>query len=145
LGERDIVALHLETREREGIEIIDLQGRLTMGQEDLLLRDRFDRLIAAGKTRLILNMEGVLQVDSTGLGTLAFTQERLKPLGGKVLLLHLSQAQMELLVYVKLGAVFEIFTDEQDAINSFYPGRTVHRFDILSFVQTLRQSPDPKM
>ncbi|MGH7489384.1 MAG: STAS domain-containing protein [bacterium] len=133
------MALHFQDRDREGIAVVDLQGRLVMGRADAALRDHLESLISSGKTNLILNLENVTQVDSPGLGTLAFTQAKLKRAGGKLVLLHLRQAHAELLVYVKLGAVFEVFTHEQDAINSFFPDRTINRFDILSFVQSMKR------
>lgn len=138
------MALRFQDRQREGIAIIDLEGRLVMGKADADLRDHLDALISRGETKLILNLENVTQVDSTGLGTLAFTQARLKQNGGRLVLLHLRQEHAELLVYVKLGAAFDVFTDEQDAVNSFFPGRTVHRFDILSFVESMKHSPASK-
>jgi len=59
----------------------------------------------------------------------------LRKAGGAMKLLNLNRRHIELLVMTKLATVFEIFTDEQDAVNSFFPDREINRFDILSFVQ----------
>jgi anti-anti-sigma factor len=134
------MALHFQDRNREGITIVDLHGRLVMGRADAMLRDHLESLISSGKTNLILNLEDVTQVDSTGLGTLAFIQARLQQTEGKLVLLHVKETQAEALVHVKLGSAFEVFADEQDAVNSFFPGRAVNRFDILSFVQSMNRS-----
>ncbi len=109
-----------------------------MGEEDVDLRDRFDQLIATDRVKFILNLQDVAHIDSTGLGTLAFTQARLSEKTGRMALLNVSKTHMELLVYVKLEAVFEVFTDEMDAVNSFIPGRAIAHFDILSFVQSVK-------
>jgi anti-sigma B factor antagonist len=59
--------------------------------------------------------------------------------GGSVKLLNLNRRNIELLVMTKLATVFEIFTDEQDAVNSFFPDRKLKQFDILSFVQQMKK------
>jgi anti-sigma B factor antagonist len=74
-------------------------------------------------------------IDSTGLGTLVICFTTLCKAGGKLALLNLSRRNIELLVYTKLATVFEIFADEQEAVNSFFPDRAIRRFDILDFVQ----------
>ena len=80
-------------------------------------------------------MEGVDYVDSTGLGTLVICFTSIQKASGSLKLLNLSRRNIELLVLTKLTTIFEIFTDEQDAVNSFFPGRHISRFDILNFVQ----------
>jgi anti-sigma B factor antagonist len=63
----------------------------------------------------------------------------LRKRGGSMKLLNLNRRNIELLVMTKLATVFEIFTDEQDAINSYFPDRKIQRFDILNFVQHMKQ------
>ena len=111
-----------------------------MGEEDVDLRDSLEELIASGKINVILNLQDVRHIDSTGLGTLAITQARLRQGGGHMVLLNVCRTQMQLLVQLKLEAVLEVFNDEQDAVNSFIPGRAAPRFDILSFVQSAKQT-----
>jgi anti-sigma B factor antagonist len=130
------MALDIQQREREGITILDLSGRITVGQEAAILRERIDA--AAASRNIILNMQAVDYVDSTGLGALVMCSTHLKKAGGVIKLLNLSRRNIELLVMTKLATIFEIFADEQDAVNSFFPDRKIRTFDILSFVQQMK-------
>ena len=135
----DGMGLDLQQREREGIVILDMKGRVTLGQEASTLRDMVERLDTQDKKRLILNMAQVDYVDSSGLGTLVMVSSNLKKRGGAVKLLNLNRRNVELLVMTKLATIFEIFSDEQDAINSFFPDRELKQFDLLSFVRQLKE------
>jgi len=131
--------LDVNQREREGIVIFDMKGRVTLGQESSTLRDMVERLDGQSKNRLILNMAQVDYVDSSGLGTLVMVSSNLKKRGGAVKLLSLNRRNVELLVMTKLATIFEIFADEQDAINSFFPDRELKQFDLLNFVRQLKE------
>jgi anti-sigma B factor antagonist len=133
------MALEIQSGEREGIAILDLKGRITVGPEATALRERVSELSAAGKRNVILNLAGVDYIDSTGLGALVICATSLRKAGGALKLLNLNRRNIELLVMTKLATVFEIFADEQDAINSFYPDRKIKTFDILDFVQNLKK------
>ena len=106
-----------------------------MGPEASGLREKVAQLNAAGSHNVVLNMAGVDYIDSTGLGALVMCATSLRKNQGNVKLVNLNRRHIELLVMTKLATVFEIFTDEQDAINSFFPGREIKSFDILNFVQ----------
>lgn len=125
----------MRKREREGILILDLDGRITVGEESSKLRETLRELTAGGVTNVILNLRGVDYIDSTGLGALVVCFTSLRKAGGKMTLLNVSRRNIELLVFTKLATVFEIFNDEQQAVNSYFPDREIKRFDILSFVQ----------
>ena len=129
------MALTIREREKEGVRILDLKGRLTVGEEVALLREKLKDVAASG-AQIILNMEDVDYVDSTGLGTLVICYTTVQKASGNMKLLNVSRRNIELLVLTKLTTVFEIFNDEQDAINSFFPGRQINKFDILNFVQS---------
>jgi len=129
------MSLQLHLREREGVAILDLDGRLTVGDEVATFRERMQKLIESGQKNIILNMNKVDYVDSTGLGALVMCYTTLQRAGGNVRLLNLSRRSIELLVMTKLATIFEVFNDEQNAINSFFPDREIKRFDILNFVQ----------
>ena len=129
------MSLQIEEREREGIAILDLKGPLTLGHGDLELRDRLPSLHQSGKVNIILNLEEVSEIDSTGLGTLVFGLARLRKTGGKLALVNLNRAHLKLFLLTKLAIAFEFFDDEQDAVNSFFPDRELKHFDILSVVQ----------
>ena len=93
----------------------------------------------SGYKNFILNLGGVDYIDSTGLGALVICATSLRKSEGNVKLLNLNRRHIELLVMTKLATVFEIFSDEQDAVNSYYPDRKIKTFDILSFVQEMKK------
>lgn len=133
------MSLEIQQREREGIVILDLKGRLTVGNEVATFRERLQKLVSSGRTSIILNLQDVDYIDSTGLGALVMSYTSLQRAGGKIKLLNLSRRGIELLVMTKLTTIFEVFDDEQNAINSFFPDRELKRFDILSFVQQQKE------
>jgi anti-sigma B factor antagonist len=126
----------VEQREVEAIVILDLSGRLCAGPDAAELRRTFDHLRAQEKTRVILNLKHVEYIDSTGLGTLVIGHSAAEDAGGAMKLINVSKRSAQLLILTKLSTVFEIFDDEQAAINSFFPEREVKRFDILEFVKS---------
>jgi len=133
------MSLDIHERDREGIAILDLDGRLTVGSEMAQYRETMQKLIDAGKRSIVLNMEKVDYVDSTGLGAMVMTYTTMQKAGGKMKLLNLTRRSIELLVMTKLTTIFEVFDDEQNAVNSFFPDREIKHFDILSFVQQMKE------
>ncbi|MGA2132860.1 MAG: STAS domain-containing protein [Bryobacteraceae bacterium] len=133
------MSLEIEQREREGIVIVDLKGRITMGAEAGALREKVAALTAAGSKYVILNMAQIDYIDSTGLGALVMCATSQRKAGGMLKLLNLNRRNIELLVMTKLATVFDLFTDEQDAVNSFFPDRAIKAFDILSFVEQMKK------
>ena len=133
------MSFEIEKRERDGVVILDLKGRLVVGEAASLLRDEILAVSSAGNHRVVLNLAGVDFIDSTGLGAMVICYTTLKKVGGALKLCHLANREIELLVLTKLTSVFELFDDEQHAINSFFAGRDIKRFDILSFVQKQRE------
>ncbi|MGA8597871.1 MAG: STAS domain-containing protein [Bryobacteraceae bacterium] len=129
-------SVNVALREVEGIPVLDLKGRLTAGVFSETLRDNIALLAHEGKNNLVLNMKQVDYVDSSGLGTLVLCFTTLQQNGGALKLTNLSRRQLELMVLTKLTTVFEVFDDERDAINSFFPDRVIRRFDILEFVRS---------
>jgi anti-sigma B factor antagonist len=133
------MGLEIEAREREGIVLLDLKGRIVAGAETGAFREGYAKLHAENKFDLILNLFEVDFIDSTGLGAMVVCASTMKKAGGKVKLLSLNKRNIELLVVTRLTTVFEIFDDEQDAVNSFFPGREIRTFDILSFVKQMKE------
>ncbi|HKE22072.1 MAG TPA: STAS domain-containing protein [Bryobacteraceae bacterium] len=133
------MSLDIQQREREGIVILALDGRITVGSEAGALRDKIGALAAAGMRKIVLDMSQVDYVDSTGLGALVMCATSLRKSEGNMKLLNLNRRNIELLVMTKLATVFEIFNDEQDAVNSYYPDRKIKTFDILSFVESMKK------
>lgn len=132
------MALEITQRKREDVTILDLKGRITVGPEAGVLREAIAGLLHQELRQVVLNLAGVDYIDSTGLGALVMSATSLRKVGGNVKLLNLTRRNIELLVMTKLATVFEIFTDEQDAVNSYYPDRKLKTFDILDFVQHLK-------
>lgn len=133
--------MHLEihSREREGVAILDFKGRITAGEEVGAFRDAFMAVIEKVESKLVLNLMHVDYIDSTGLGAMVMCSTRSKKAGGVAKLVHLNRRNMELLVLTKIDTIFEVFDDETDAVNSFFPGREIKRFDILNFVRQLQE------
>jgi len=132
------MSLEIEQREREGITVLEMKGCITVGKEATALREKIAELTAAGMRNVVLNLAGVDFIDSTGLGALVVCATSARKAGGAVKLVSLNRRNIELLVMTKLATVFEIFNDEQDAINSFYPDRKLKTFDILDFVNKMK-------
>ena len=130
--------LEINRRVKEGITILDLKGRLIVGEPAVQLREKLNEEVAQGIVKVILNLEQVDYIDSTGLGSMVICFTTLQKAGGALKLLKLNRRNIELLLLTKLSTVFEIFGDDQDAVNSFFPEREIKRFDILSFVQQER-------
>jgi anti-sigma B factor antagonist len=128
-------SLEIIHRKHEGIEILDLNGQLTFGQEDLDFRNEVDRLVKAGKIRVVLNLSDLRKLDTTSLGTLFFAAAKLRKAGGNLAIFK-KTSHREPLVDANLEAVFEVFQNEQDAINSFFPDRELKRYDVLEFVES---------
>ena len=133
------MAAHLEIgrREKEGIVILDLKGRLVVGEGATALRDTITECRDAGQRNIILNLQHVDYIDSSGLGALVICYTSLQKAVGALKLMNLNRRNIELLLLTKLSTVFDLYDNEQDAVNSFFPEREIRKFDILSFVQQL--------
>jgi anti-sigma B factor antagonist len=129
------MSLDIEQSEREGIVLLYLNGRLIVGEPVTELRAKIASLSDSGQNNVVLNFTGVDYIDSTGLGGMVIGYTTLKKAGGALKLAGLNRRNLELLVLTKLLGVFETFEDDQTAVNSFFPGREIKKFDILSFVQ----------
>jgi anti-sigma B factor antagonist len=130
------MSLEIEPKDREGIHVLELKGRITMGDEVSAFRQKLRDLAQIAAAKVILNMQHVDYVDSTGLGAIVMGSSLVRGNGGVIKLVNLNRRNVELLVATKLTTIFEIFNDEQDAVNSFFPGREIKGFDILEFVKT---------
>lgn len=113
--------MHLEIHARQlgNIVILDLSGKITIGEGSNKLRDEVNRLLEAGQREIILNFAHATYLDSSGIGELISRHTTTKNQGGHLKLLHLPRKIKDLLVVTRLLPVFETFDDEQDAILSF--------------------------
>src|SRR5580704_2530005 len=128
------MGLDIRETEREGVTILALKGRLTVGEASSV-REKVSEVLAKGCSKVILDLSEVDYIDSTGLGSMVICYTTIKKAGGALKLVNLNKRNIELLLLTKLHTIFEVFSDEQDAVNSFFPDREIKRFDILSFVQ----------
>jgi anti-sigma B factor antagonist len=134
--------LQLHQRESEGVRILDLRGRLIIGDSETTLRNAIVALAEAGPVNVILNLAGVTEIDDDGLGALVFCYARIVRSGGALKLLNLNPLHLSLMVLTKLDTVFEVFTDEPAAVDSFFPDRAIRHYDVLEFVQEQEKGPD---
>jgi anti-sigma B factor antagonist len=128
------MSLEITATQREDIAVLSLKGRLTVGDASLL-REKVNEEIASNRLNVILDLANVDYIDSTGLGAMVICFTSVKKAGGSLKLASLNKRNIELLVLTKLHSIFEVFSDQQDAVNSFFPNREIKHFDILAFVK----------
>ena len=103
----------------DGVMLVDLRGRITLGPETEAVRSKLKELLAAGHRHLILNLGEVTYLDSVGLGTLISGYTSARNAGGNLKLLHLPRGVQQLLQITRLSTVFEIYEDLAKAVGSF--------------------------
>ena len=111
--------MQIEERLTGDVMILDIKGKLTIGEGDELLKDKINSLIQQGHKKLVMNLEGVPYVDSAGLGEIVRTYTTVSRQGGNLKLLNLTKRIEDLLAITKLLTVFDVFETEQEALNSF--------------------------
>lgn len=111
--------MQIEERAVGDVTVLDLKGRVTLGEGDELLKDKVNSLINQGRRKLVLNLAEVPYVDSAGLGEIVRTYTTVSRQGGNLKLLGLTKRIHDLLAITKLLTVFEHFESEQDAVKSF--------------------------
>ena len=113
------MALTVTSRPAGRVTILDVNGRLVLGEETANLRDNLKRLVSTGQKRILLNMECVSYIDSSGLGALVGGYTSVTAQQGQLKLVKLTKKAKDLLFLTKLLTVFEIFEDEETAVESF--------------------------
>ena len=113
------VALYIVEKLVDGVMLVDLRGRITLGAETEALRARLKQLLAAGQRHLILNLGEVSYLDSVGLSSLVAGFTSARKAGGNLKLLHLPRGVHQLLQVTRLSTVFEIYEDLASAVASF--------------------------
>ena len=109
----------IEERVVGDVTILDLKGKMTLGEGDELLKDKINSLIHQGQKKLLLNLESVPYIDSAGLGEIVRTYTTVSRQGGNLKLVNLTKRITDLLSITKLLTVFETFDSEPDALESF--------------------------
>ena len=142
-GVESRMSLRIVHRDKEGIEILALTGRLVFGPGDLRLQEELDQIMKAGKNRVVLNLNKVSEIDDEGFRTLMFASAKLRKAGGGLALVNLKPSHIADLVASRpvpaSELVKEVFKEERDAIDSFFPGRRIRGYDILEYIRTAHQ------
>ncbi len=111
--------LNISERQAGDVTILDLGGKITIGEGSVALRNTIRRLLGEGNKTLLLNLADVGYIDSSGIGELVSSFSAVNKEGGKLKLLNLTQKIQDLLAITKLLTVFETFEDEGEALASF--------------------------
>lgn len=119
LEERTSSELRITSRQVGEVVVLDMSGRITVGEGNLLLREMVGNLVESGKKNIVLNLGEVTYVDSSGLGELVKTHTTIRNLQGELKLVSLSKRVEALLQMTKLSSVFDIYEDEPSAMGSF--------------------------
>src|SRR5215510_14598264 len=111
--------MQIEERSAGDVMILDLKGKITLGDGDELLKDKIASLIQQGRKKLVLNLGNVPYIDSAGLGELVRTYTTVSRQGGNLKLINLTKRIQDLLAITKLLTVFETYDTESEAVQSF--------------------------
>jgi anti-sigma B factor antagonist len=111
----------LEIKERRigEVVVLDMDGQMRIGGGSIVFRTSIRRVVEDGNDKILLNLAGVSNIDSSGLGELVASHISLSKKGGEMKLLHLTQSLRELMTITKLSTVFDVYEDEAGAIASF--------------------------
>jgi anti-sigma B factor antagonist len=115
--------MQIEERSAGDVTVLDLKGKMTLGEGDEQLRDKINSLVQQGQRKIVLNLEGVPYLDSAGLGEIVRTYTTISRQGGSLKLLNLTKRITDLLSITKLLTVFETYDSEADAVRSFSSAR----------------------
>ncbi len=111
--------LNIRERQAGDVTVIDMEGKITIGEGSVAVRGAIRRLLEEGKKKILLNLAGVSYVDSSGIGELVSSFTTINREGGQLKLLNLTQKIRDLLAITKLLTVFDVYEDEATALNSF--------------------------
>ena len=113
------MALKMANREVDGVSVVALDGRIVLGEESNALRKKLKSLIAEGKKKIVLNMDNIKYIDSSGLGALVAAHCSAKTQGASLRLCHLGSKFQQVMQITKLLTVFEVCDTEAAAVASF--------------------------
>jgi anti-sigma B factor antagonist len=113
------VSLKADNRQVDGVAVVDLSGRIVLGEATTTLREVLQKLASQGQKKILLNLSEVSYIDSSGLGALVSGYTTITGQSGQLKLLNLTAKVKDLLQITKLLTVFEVFTDETTAVRSF--------------------------
>ncbi|HEY6946550.1 MAG TPA: STAS domain-containing protein [Candidatus Acidoferrum sp.] len=113
------MSVRMTNSEVDGVSVVELDGRVVLGEESNSLREKLKSLLAEGKKKIVLNMANIKYIDSAGLGTLVAAHLSAKTQGASVRLCHLGNKFHEVLQMTKLLTVFDVYDTEAAAVSSF--------------------------
>ena len=113
------MTMKASTRQVSGVTIVDMNGRITLGEGSVILREAVKDLIAKGQKKILLNLGDVTYIDSSGIGELVSAFTSVRNQGGELKLLNLTKKVHDLLQITKLYTVFDIKDDEASAVQSY--------------------------
>ncbi len=113
------MSMVVNPRRLDDVVILDLSGRITMGEGSVVLRDNIQKQLNAGDRKVLLNLSDVDYIDSSGLGELVTSFTTVRNQGGQLKLLNLTRRVQDLLQITKLLTVFEVFNSESEALKTF--------------------------
>ena len=113
------MSMKASTRQLDGVTVVDLSGRITLGEGSVVLRDLVRELIGKGNKKILLNLGDVTYIDSSGIGELVSAFTTVRNQGGELKLLKLTKKVHDLLQITKLYTVFDVKDDEAVAITAF--------------------------
>jgi anti-sigma B factor antagonist len=111
--------MQIEERVVDDVTILDLKGKMTLGEGDELLKDKVNSVVSQGHKKIVLNLGDVPYIDSAGLGEIVRTYTTVSRQQGKLKLLNVSKRVYDLLVITKLLTIFDSYESEEDAVRSF--------------------------
>jgi anti-sigma B factor antagonist len=111
--------MKVNVRSEGDVSVVDLSGKITIGEGDVVLRETVETLLKEGRSRIVLNLARISYMDSAGIGELVACYKRSREKGGQLKLLNPSGKVYDLLQLTKLEEIFETFKDEGEAIQSF--------------------------
>ena len=117
------MALRITDRQIGDVDVLDIEGRIVLGEESNSLREKLKSLIAEGKKKIVLNLANIKYIDSAGVGTLVAAHISAKTQGASVRICHLGRKFHEVLQITKLLTVFDVYDTEVAAVGSFEEGR----------------------
>jgi anti-sigma B factor antagonist len=119
IQERTNLRMQASTREVGEVTVVDIRGRITLGEGNVMLRDIVQELVEKGKTKIALNLAGVDHIDSAGIGELVRSHTAVRRAGGQLKIVNPGKKVQDVLKMTSLNAVFDIQQDEASAIKSF--------------------------
>lgn len=111
--------MRVNVRQRDGVTILDLKGKITIGLGDVALREAIHQALDAGATKILVNLQDVSTIDSSGVGELVSAYTTVTNRSGKLKLLNLPPKVADILQITQLITVFDVFDDEEEALRSF--------------------------